>query len=74
MSETQTTNNVSSLTVQDITHQSLSLGRRIDRLPPGEYSIRLVKGGRLSAWRAVFWDDSGMTVSDVALGRPAHCE
>ena len=73
MSETQT-NNVSSLTVQDITHQSLSLGREIDRLPPGEYSIRLIKGNRLGAWRAIFWSDTGTTVSDKVFGRPVHCE
>ena len=55
---------------QDVTHQSLSIARQVDRLPPGEYSVRIIKGTRSSAWRSIFWDDTGLTINDLTSSPP----
>lgn len=56
-------------TAQDVTSQSLSLARIVDRLSNGTYTIQIEKGNRFDAWRLCIWDDSGRTVRDMDLFR-----
>jgi hypothetical protein len=50
---------------QNITHQVARLASAIDRLPPGSYVIRLEKGDRLSAWRAVIEEANVVRMIDL---------
>lgn len=52
---------------QDVTHQSLRLARRLDRLPCGAYKIEVVKGTKEEDWKLVLWDDTGQTLADTVL-------
>ena len=49
---------------QDVTRQSLSLARTIDRLPPGEYNMTLGKSDRSGRWSLVITKQDGETVKN----------
>jgi hypothetical protein len=53
--------------IQDITHQSLRLGRFLDRLPPGDYELELTKGRRDDPWRVVVKTEEGELVREFDL-------
>lgn len=53
--------------IQDITHQSVRLGRYLDRLPPGEYLFKLQKGTRHDPWHLVVSDEDGEVVREFDL-------
>lgn len=56
--------------VSDLSPRMVSLGRALDRLPPGEYVIRLVKSDVQSApWRAEIARSEPIRTMD--LGKPA---
>ena len=46
----------------DISKQSTRLARVVDRLPDGEYIIRITKRSRLDSWTMLVYDDpDGLT-------------
>ena len=53
----------------DITHQVIRLARAIDRLPEGEYIIRLEKGDHLEPWRAVILIENRQVIRVMDLFR-----
>ena len=53
----------------DITRQVTRLARAIDRLPPGDYVIRLEKGDRLDTWKALILIEEREVIRTMDLWR-----